>query len=854
MQNVDKQDVESRKVQRLEFLLNGLKKVRSIQSGLLQLSELASQVNDLSKFYPELNKVVASFVNVDNFYVALEQSHGLAIEYFSDEKDDSSLPKSATLERGITGYVYKTGKPILCDRKKYQQLAAQGEFEVLGTEPELWFGVPLMRGDYCIGVMAIQSYDARIHLTERTQVLFESLGLHLSTAIARVKRREFLELEVKRQTANLEQINRNLNSEITQRKQAEKLQKVLFQISEISSSTADMQDFYKQLHQALSQLMDATNCYIALVNDDWLIFPYFVDKYTHSCRPRKLADGLTEYTLRTKRSHLINKDKAAELMASGEIGKQTVNKAMVASCWLGAPLIVDDQVRGVITIQSYQDEVQYDELDLQLLTFVSHHIARAIERKLAAEKLQKSYDELEKKIFDRTQELRQTNLFLRLQVEERKKAEQKLFHQANHDSLTSLPNRSLFQSKVEVVLARTKRHPEHNFALLFIDLDNFKLINDVHGHQVGDDFLVEVSERLKRCVRDNDTVARLGGDEFVILLDLLPSSETAEEIANRIIEDVKQPFGDELNLVSGASIGIAMFEPSYTTVDEIMRDADLAMYQAKSLGRSQFVVFTDALRQDSDEQMSVQNVTKYAIADGHLHLTASPIFAMSSEQVACHLLQRRWDHTILGDIEFNDEASHLLDGKDKAAFEREYLRLLQVKVQDSNEILLMAVSADHLSHAKYVKQLIDVFESSLLDSQVCLLFSEHELGQLSDAVFRNLKLLKRAGFNIGIRDFGHHLSAAGLLTKAVFDFVLFDKKMIRSIAANPANAILLNSMIELASKLKVKPVICGIDAQQHFERLQRLPVDLACGQYITEQQKKTEFNVNEETSAIKHRA
>ena len=127
-----------------------------------------------------------------------------------------------------------------------------------------------------------------------------------------------------------------------------------------------------------------------------------------------------------------------------------------------------------------------------------------------------------------------------------------------------------------------------------------------------------------------------------------------------------------------------------------------------------------------------------------------------------------------------------------------------------------------------------MFKGNETFSNVCLLFSEEELSRVSESNLKNLKLLKRAGLNVGIYEFGKSLAVAGLLTKAVFDFVLFDSKMIRSIAANPANAILLNSMIDLSTQLKIKPVICGVDLEQHYHRLQNLDVDLACGNYVSD--------------------
>ena len=195
---------------------------------------------------------------------------------------------------------------------------------------------------------------------------------------------------------------------------------------------------------------------------------------------------------------------------------------------------------------------------------------------------QQHLKELETLVAERTQELQAANLNLRMQMAERRKAEQQLYFEAHHDALTKLPNRAMFSDRLGYAIRHLKRHPKQRFAVLFIDLDRFKMINDTLGHHAGDLFLIEIAERLRICVRDNDVLARLGGDEFVILLDSLKPDD-AEDIAERIISAIEKPYTIENNtLYSNASIGIAVCSTQYKNADEILRDADAAMYQAKS--------------------------------------------------------------------------------------------------------------------------------------------------------------------------------------------------------------------------------------------------------------------------------
>lgn len=596
----------SSRIRRLLILLERYKEAYTIQGALLQLSELASHISDMADFYPAIHKMVSEHLHAENFYVVLYDSatETFRLQYFSDEKDQQlirTIPNSA-FSRGLTGYVARQQQPLLCDAQQFQDLVASGEIEAQGSPSAHWMGIPLWRSGKVIGVMAVQSYDHQFGYDEQDLKLFSNIAAHTVIALDRVRSRELLEATVKERTEQLLQINDSLQKEIKERNHGEQLQAALYKISELTASSQDMQTFYKAIHTVLCGLMPAENCYIALLDAEQskLTFPFYIDQFSPAARDRPLGRGFTEYVIRRAEAKLINSEQANALAEQGEIcrgltGLEQFGK--LSNSWLGSPLKIEHKVIGVIAVQSYESDYQYSEQELSIMRFVSQHIAVAIQRKLAAEKQKLHQEELERKVFESTRELRQTNLFLRLQVEERKKAEQKLFYDANHDVLTGLANRQMFLQQLKQQFALNKRLPQSGMALLFLDLDRFKLINDSLGHHIGDAFLIESSKRLQSAVREHDVAARFGGDEFVVMLLNLQSQLDAEEIAQRIIDKFRQPYLlDSHTVQSGVSIGIAPYHAEYHHADAMLRDADAAMYHAKALGRGRYVVFEPSMR------------------------------------------------------------------------------------------------------------------------------------------------------------------------------------------------------------------------------------------------------------------
>jgi diguanylate cyclase (GGDEF)-like protein/PAS domain S-box-containing protein len=313
--------------------------------------------------------------------------------------------------------------------------------------------------------------------------------------------------------------------DITELKRIEAMQRALYRISEAAHEAGDLPELCRRVHGIVGDLLSAENFVIALYDEPagMLSFPYFVDEREAAPQAQPLAEG-------TPLAEVIRTGQP--LLRAGEDGSQ----------WLGVPLICPKGLVGALAVQSHRGPARYSEEDKGRLQFLSSGIAAELERK---------------------------------------QAEAHLLHQVTHDALTGLPNRTLFDDRFDNALRRARRYGEH-LALLYLDLDGFKQVNDSCGHEAGDRLLCEVAQRLAGCVRASDTVARMGGDEFTVLLTNIHGPQDAERVAEKLRVAIAAPFAlDGRSLSVSASIGSAVFPEDGEEREPLFRRADAGMYAAK---------------------------------------------------------------------------------------------------------------------------------------------------------------------------------------------------------------------------------------------------------------------------------
>ena len=823
-------------VDRLKGLTQKYRSAEVVQKALFRISELAASAREMDNFYRSLHEIIGELMYARNFYISLYDAKDETVDfvYFVDEVDQDTLFEQVPIDqlsKGLTGYVLRKGQSLRCPPEVYQRLIEQGEIEGLGAEHKDWLGVPLKHGEATIGIMVVQSYNEDVRYDSADEDLLMFVSQHVVNALERLKQRDLMQSEIEHQTAELRHVNESLMSEITIRERAEQQTSVLFAISELTNTSDDMGAFYRQLHRQIGKLIHADNFYVALLSDDkkFIHFPYHVDETGNKAEKRRVGKGLTEYVIKKREPAFIDSGKRQQLLKTNEI-ELGFGGMKLAKQWLGSPLMMNGQVFGVIAVQTYDGEFLYQSDDLELLNFVSQHVAVAIDRKRSAEEIQRVNQFLEKKVAERTEELVS-------EIERRKKTESNLFHAAHHDNLTGLPNRILFNERLKQAVTHKRRHPEHHFAVLFVDLDRFKNINDTLGHSAGDEFLLEVSKRIGSCVRDNDMVARLGGDEFVILLDTITSIEDAKDVAKRIIQQMNEPF--QLNgqeHYSGASIGIAECLEKTDSAERLLRDADAAMYQAKGMGRGRYVLFDDSMHESLVDSVRKETALRHAKVEKDFAVNYQPIMQLDTGEVRGIEARIEWQ-----DPRYSFDSIELLPLAERTGLivklDRYALKTacqwVANKGLPQDVLLHVNLSVRHLLKTSHLNELVNiVLDNGVKPEQVALEFDETSLVQDGRRVLASLRRLSEFGFTLAIDNFGSGSGPLQFLYNFPFSILKLDHHYIARLGSNSRAQAMLKHIVTLCHELDIQVYADGLETEGQKQDVEEQGVVIGQGSYI----------------------
>ena len=423
-------------------------------------------------------------------------------------------------------------------------------------------------------------------------------------------------------------------------------------------------------------------------------------------------------------------------------------------------------------------------------------------------------------------------------VTERKTFERQLTQQAFYDSLTGLPNRVLFRERFEQALARGSRHKDA-VGLLFLDLDKFKVINDSLGHHVGDQLLTEAAARLRSCVRTQDTVARLGGDEFVIILETLAGEQDAVPVAQAIAHQFSRPFVlDGREVIVTASIGIAVSGAGREDVDNLLRDADIAMYRAKSDGRARHVVFHASMHTDSLDRLELESDLRNAIARNELRVHYQPIVTIDSGEFGGVEALVRWEHPTRGLISPGEfipiaEETGLIVPLGLWVLEEACRQVAFWHGQHPTKpplTLSVNLSPRQFQQFSLVKDVAQVLENTKLPAGCLKLeITESVIMQDVEATIQTLWDLKELGLKLAIDDFGTGYSSLSYLKRLPIDVLKIDQSFVSGIGHNQEDTAIVHAIMALAKSLNLKVVGEGIETAEQATLLKQWGCDRGQG-------------------------
>ena len=448
-------------------------------------------------------------------------------------------------------------------------------------------------------------------------------------------------------------------------------------------------------------------------------------------------------------------------------------------------------------------------------------------------------EKLELRVQERTAQLESANSILQQEIFQRHQLESKLRHDALHDNLTGLPNRSLFMERTKKCLDNTISNPHEQFAILFIDLDRFKIINDSLGHLVGDEILITCAQRLSNCVTSKTTLARLGGDEFTILLEQIADSNDAVLVAKKILQEFAQPFQvNNRSLTITVSIGIVIATENYRQEIDLLRDADTALYRAKELGKARYEIFDRQMYVQAMHRLELENELRQGILRGELVLYYQPIISLHNMKLSGFEALVRWQHPQRGFMNPGEfiplaEETGLIISLGKWVMHEacNQLKVWQDKLPEAHSLIMsINVTGDELRSPGFLTSIDKIIAKTQVNSsRLKLEMTESVLIEDSEEVIKVLEQIKARNIQLSIDDFGTGYSSLSYLPQFPVDNLKIDRSFVNAMDVGQQNMEIVKTIFTLAQALNMQVIAEGIETEAQLSSLRALGVEFGQG-------------------------
>ena len=432
-----------------------------------------------------------------------------------------------------------------------------------------------------------------------------------------------------------------------------------------------------------------------------------------------------------------------------------------------------------------------------------------------------------------------TEIELQRRTADAERIEQQLRHDALHDRLTGLPNRAFFVERVRIAVERARRNPEECFGVLFLDLDNFKAINDSFGHVAGDELLLEVSRRLTGCLRSLDMLARLGGDEFALLLENIREPSDAARVAERLQASLQTPITvGEDEAYTSVSLGIAVHSEADDHPQHLLRSADLALYRAKEQGRARFQVFDPRMHEEAVRRLRLETDLRRALERNQFRLHYQPVVSLDTGRIVAVEALLRWEHPERGLVPPGDfihvaEEAGIISEISRWVLEqacRQCQTWRREHGDDAPESVWVNLSMRQLAEGGLARQVSEVLQSLRFEAKrLTLEVTENLLVENVDVSLRTLSELHELGVRVFMDDFGSGHSSLGFLDRLAIDGIKIDRSFIGHLGAGDRPLQLVRTIVALVRGLGFIPIAEGVETEEQLRLLRDMGCEFAQG-------------------------
>ncbi len=848
-------------------------KWQKIQEALVKISESVATSKDLSELLVQFHQIISQIMPASNFFVALynPEKNQISFPYYVDEFD--SPPPPQPLGRGLTDYVIRRKNPLLVTPEIFETLIKTGEVESIGAPSIDWLGVPLLTRQLIIGAMAVQSYQQEIRYTQEDLQFLTFVAPHLANAIL-IKQ-----------------------AETEQRKQHDLIRSI-FESSPNAIVLTDLSGNFVDCNPALVSMLSAKskeeiigkNALEIIVAEDHDRAIRYFEKIITSTQP--LEDEFAATTpqgqrliLRIMASPLKSENQRPQYIVGifTDITQQRTSEEALKISEERYKLASEGSNDGIWDWDLLANRIYYSPRWKKLLGYAQDEISDSPDEwfsRIHEDDLPGVRSSLEAHLsgliphFEVEHRIRHRDGNYRwvlvrgmavrgeygnphriagslTDISRQKANEDQLIHQALYDRLTGLPNRILFTERLDQAIKRSKRHEQPTFAILLLDLDRFKIVNDSLGHRVGDQMIVEIARRLDDCLRAEDTIARLGGDEFAILLNDLHDPYEIIQIINRIQREISRPILIEGNKVfTTCSIGVALANPDSDSTEAMMRDADTAMYEAKAQGGNAYMIFDKVMHAKAVTLLDMETNLRQALSKGELVVYYQPIFDAFTQKVIYVEALLRWNHPKHGIvlpnqfIDLAEDTGLILPIGEWVLKEA----CNQLKKWQASGMNILKVSVNFSARQFQQTDLPAIVRDALLQTQLdpaSLVIEITESRNFSQFEKFETMLweLRGLGVKISIDDFGTGYSSLSTIQRLPVHTIKIGQNFISQIGIQKENDLIIQSMIEMAHRLGLNVIAEGVETEEQLTVLRRFHCDMIQGFHFSKPIKSNEIEV-----------